>query len=58
MSQATSTHGGRCMKRVRHHYDRKFKISVVAELKVANRLLRSLASMAFIRACPLGGEKS
>jgi hypothetical protein len=46
------------MKRVRHHYDRKFKISVVAELKVANRLLRSLASMAFIRACPLGGEKS
>jgi len=31
--EATSTHGGKYMKKTRRRYDREFKISVVAELE-------------------------
>ena len=46
------------MKKTRRRYDREFKISVVAELEVANLSLRSLASIASILAYLPDGEMS
>ena len=46
------------MKKTRRRYDQALKDQQQLNLRVANLSLRSPASIASIRPCPLGGEKS